>query len=771
MILRPFLHTDPVAISYLFGCGGKALAAVVDPVGEIEPYLRAADEAGMRILYVIDTHLHADHLSVGRQLAEAAGAEYVLFAEADDAQPFRGVRDGNVLPLGNVTADVLYTPGHTPEHICLLVTDRTRAAEPWFALTGHTLMVGDVGRTELAATAEEGARALSPSQFILSLPFNGLVRRETLEWGHKMGPLPLPDTRYLKQRRGQRRSGSRWYVRIAVPQDLRDQLGAQHIERSLDTGDLKEAQKRRHAALAEIFADFEKARRGTLTSGDIEHEAQLFLQERFKALQKRSDEICTPAEDALGNEMQPLAERALFELYAMQQEEHWPPMVEQAAEKIAKQYGATFGASQREEVCRALLHAEIQAHARVLGAHSGEVPKPVSVLNARAVDPITAEVAHPTRPSPKKCNALRVSEAAAAYIADRNREKRSGWTAQTRGQAETTFRLFADSTRDAQIDAITRRDVATFLDKIARLDTNYGRHAREKLSLDILLRKYPAKGEGLSNKTLNRHCGVLTSMFDWALRTGKLEGANPAKGHHRQSHAGDETTAVRRAFETEELKALLGGSLFATPYRDRVNPPKHTPDSTLAWLIPIALFTGMRLDEICGLRTEDVAEESGILFFDIVSHEGRRVKTAASRRRVPVHSELLRMGFDEYLANIQRQRHQYLFPALKPGGPDNKRSWYIGKRFTEYRRSVGVSDPNTTFHCLRKNTATALERARIPENEAVQILGHKKMTMSYGLYSGGLDLLGLQRAVEAISCPGVDLSLLHAPRAATRPGK
>ena len=160
MILRPFLHTDPVAISYLFGCGGKALAAVVDPVGEIEPYLRAADEAGMRILYVIDTHLHADHLSVGRQLAEAAGAEYVLFAEADAAQPFRGVRDGNVLPLGNVTADVLYTPGHTPEHICLLVTDRTRAAEPWFALTGHTLMVGDVGRTELAATAEEGARAL-----------------------------------------------------------------------------------------------------------------------------------------------------------------------------------------------------------------------------------------------------------------------------------------------------------------------------------------------------------------------------------------------------------------------------------------------------------------------------------------------------------------------------------------------------------------------------------------------------------------------------------
>lgn len=160
MILRPFLHADPVAISYLFGCGGKASAAVVDPVGEIEPYLAAADAAGMRILYVIDTHLHADHLSAGRRLADAAGAEYVLFVGAEAAVPFRGVDDGSMLPLGNVTAGILHTPGHTPEHICLAVTDRTRADEPWFVLTGHTLMVGDVGRTELAATAEEGARIL-----------------------------------------------------------------------------------------------------------------------------------------------------------------------------------------------------------------------------------------------------------------------------------------------------------------------------------------------------------------------------------------------------------------------------------------------------------------------------------------------------------------------------------------------------------------------------------------------------------------------------------
>jgi len=163
MIFRQFLHADPVAISYLFGCGGKSAGAVVDPLGDIEPYLAAAEATGMAIRYVIDTHVHADHISAGRRLAEAAGAPYILFEGAEAARPFHGVRDGDVLTLGNVTAEVLHTPGHTSEHVCLLVTDRTRAAEPWFVLTGHTLMVGDLGRTELAASAEDGARMLFAS--------------------------------------------------------------------------------------------------------------------------------------------------------------------------------------------------------------------------------------------------------------------------------------------------------------------------------------------------------------------------------------------------------------------------------------------------------------------------------------------------------------------------------------------------------------------------------------------------------------------------------
>ena len=117
----------------------------------------------MQIVYVIDTHVHADHVSGGRKLAALTGAQYGLSASAEVHYEFLRLHDGDVLEMENVLMTVLQTPGHTPEHLSLLATDKTRGADPWFVLTGHTLMVGDVGRTELASRAEEGASALFES--------------------------------------------------------------------------------------------------------------------------------------------------------------------------------------------------------------------------------------------------------------------------------------------------------------------------------------------------------------------------------------------------------------------------------------------------------------------------------------------------------------------------------------------------------------------------------------------------------------------------------
>jgi hydroxyacylglutathione hydrolase len=131
---------------------------------------------GMKINYVIDTHIQADHLSGSRSLSDRTGAPYCLHTSADVGFVFTPLTDGQELDLGNVTVKVLHTPGHTPESICLLVTDKTRGPEPWFLLTGDTLFVGAVGRPDLPGNARESAAQLYDSlkEKVLELP-------ETLE--------------------------------------------------------------------------------------------------------------------------------------------------------------------------------------------------------------------------------------------------------------------------------------------------------------------------------------------------------------------------------------------------------------------------------------------------------------------------------------------------------------------------------------------------------------------------------------------------------------
>lgn len=174
MLFRQYLHHDPVvAISYFFGCGSQSQGIIVDPVEEsVDFYIEESRRLNMEIRYVMDTHLHADHISGARLLAEKTGAAYVLHQSAKTAFPYQAVEDGEKIVAGNTVIQILHTPGHTPEHISLVVTDRARGEDPWFIVTGHTLMVGDVGRTELASATEEGAAQLYDSLYdkILVLP-------------------------------------------------------------------------------------------------------------------------------------------------------------------------------------------------------------------------------------------------------------------------------------------------------------------------------------------------------------------------------------------------------------------------------------------------------------------------------------------------------------------------------------------------------------------------------------------------------------------------
>jgi hydroxyacylglutathione hydrolase len=137
--------------SYMIGSEGEAV--VVDPRRDVDEYLDEAQANGLRIRYVVETHLHADFVSGHRELAERTGAEVVFGARAEVSLPHRAVHDGDELRVGGVTLRFLETPGHTPESLSVLVSDAEAPSEPPLVLTGDTLFIGDVGRPDLAGSA------------------------------------------------------------------------------------------------------------------------------------------------------------------------------------------------------------------------------------------------------------------------------------------------------------------------------------------------------------------------------------------------------------------------------------------------------------------------------------------------------------------------------------------------------------------------------------------------------------------------------------------
>jgi len=174
---------DPVQIENFFlGClahasymvGSEGIAAVIDPQRDVEIYLNAAKEKGLRIQLVIETHLHADFVSGHQELAERTGARIYLGDGSGATFPHTPVKDGDSVQFGNCRFDFLETPGHTLESVCIVMTDLAEASRPRAVFTGDTLFVGDVGRPDLSGnhTPQELAAMLYQSlhEKLLKLP-------------------------------------------------------------------------------------------------------------------------------------------------------------------------------------------------------------------------------------------------------------------------------------------------------------------------------------------------------------------------------------------------------------------------------------------------------------------------------------------------------------------------------------------------------------------------------------------------------------------------
>ena len=160
MIFRQFVDDGLGCASYLIGDEDNGEAVVVDPAYAIEQYLDEAEHQGVRVIGVLETHTHADHLSGHGRLALDHGCRVHIHGAAEAEYAHEPLEDGASVDVGVISLRTIHTPGHRPEHCAFAVSDGHRSDEPWLVLTGDSLFVGDAARPDLAIEARAGAEGL-----------------------------------------------------------------------------------------------------------------------------------------------------------------------------------------------------------------------------------------------------------------------------------------------------------------------------------------------------------------------------------------------------------------------------------------------------------------------------------------------------------------------------------------------------------------------------------------------------------------------------------
>ena len=280
----------------------------------------------------------------------------------------------------------------------------------------------------------------------------------------------------------------------------------------------------------------------------------------------------------------------------------------------------------------------------------------------------------------------------------------------TKGEWDRVLTRFTESVGgvDLPVQAITSAHVRSFKAKLLTMHVN---------------------GRPISGTTVRKLLGALSTVLGWAKREGYLT-VNPAEGITVARGRLDGVESGRLPYSADDLKAIFS--------HERDGDANH-------WLPWLALYTGARLEELGQLRTADVRREDGVNYLAIEPGDGKRVKTKSSRRRIPLHPELVKLGF---LALVQRQReagHERLFPELRPNRHGAHTAVWTKWWGTHAREVCGIRDSRKTFHSFRhlwKRTA----RTVMTEEFHDALTGHSNGSVGRS-YGNGVPLKALAEAM------------------------
>jgi integrase len=357
----------------------------------------------------------------------------------------------------------------------------------------------------------------------------------------------------------------------------------------------------------------------------------------------------------------------------------------------------------------------------------------------------------------------------AAFEDFRSAKTGSDWKSKDARDAVTALKLFLDLMGDRPIDQVTAADAWQFRAELARLPRLHGKSVftgigpAEAIQLADAIeagereaRTTLADGKvpRLALKTANKHLTYFSTFYNWeAIRkTYRLE--NPFEGSlHKKKAVNRRHAHSRQAFSAEELTSLFGSPIWSGCYSEhrRSRPGVQIIRDAKFWAPLIALFAGLRLEEICQLAPHDIHQVEDCWVFDVREGVDQRLKSAAAVRRVPVHAELIRMGLLQRVEAMTERRQQQLFPELRRGGPEQKLGYQLSKDFSSYRKSVGVYRIGRDFHSFRHNFDTALQNKSVHKLLIAYLMGHAGQGMTDGVYFGGFELTNLVDAIGQLN--------------------
>jgi len=294
-------------------------------------------------------------------------------------------------------------------------------------------------------------------------------------------------------------------------------------------------------------------------------------------------------------------------------------------------------------------------------------------------------------------------------------DRQHGWGPKTKLENEDTYRLVVDILGDVPVHTISRTAVRDFREKLLQTPANVykiypGKSIKEVLAMQGLT--------PMSITSVNKHVSRFSTLMKYCRDEYGLE-ENPALGLSiRQKRRTDEE---RKAYGQEDICRLLAALPGASDKPERY------------WIPLIGLYSGMRLDEIAQLYTSDVREIDGTLCFDINEEGDRKLKSLSSRRVVPVHPRLQKLGFMVHVEEARRKEHPRLWMNLNRRESDGY-SNAIGKWFQRFNRKYITEDPQKSFHSLRHSFADTLKQKGVQESMISELMGHVNNSITTGRY-------------------------------------